>query len=198
MAVLGQMAALLVNAMRFLPPGLGNITHIEGLTHRSMLLKKRSLASDLNMVNRLSFRPSVFTSSNQNLYTLLSVDLVRVMKSEEGYSKIKVSVVKRDKRGNRTLGWQMMPHSESPQTVFNSSSVFDCRLYSALNKLSSVIHEQKNSILARLKDTAPSMRFDTFVAFLTYTVCSLSLRELKAGHVALEDLAQGNEIPAEL
>jgi hypothetical protein len=70
----------------------------------------------------------------------------------------------------------------------NCSSVFDCRLYPTLNKLSSVIHEQKNSILARLKDTAPAMRFDTFVAFLTYTVCSLNLRELKASQVAHEHI----------
>ncbi|KNE61688.1 hypothetical protein AMAG_18672 [Allomyces macrogynus ATCC 38327] len=61
----------------------------------------------------------------------------------------------------------------------NCAKTYDSRLFmdSRLKGCTTVIHEQKNKLLARLKGTAPLMRLDSFLGFLLHAVASLNQRE---------------------
>lgn len=50
----------------------------------------------------------------------------------------------------------------------NCAHCFDCKKFSRLlNGISSVTHEQKNALLARMKLTAPDMRYDSFMILIS-------------------------------
>lgn len=60
----------------------------------------------------------------------------------------------------------------------NCSHSFDCKKYTRLlSGISSVTHEQKNSILAKLKLTAPGMRYDTFVLMMSCVLAKMNYKE---------------------
>ncbi|KAJ2986842.1 hypothetical protein HDV02_006535, partial [Globomyces sp. JEL0801] len=60
----------------------------------------------------------------------------------------------------------------------NCGVTFNAKLYQALQDISTVLHEQKNSWIAKLKKTAVHMNFDTFCEFLVYITHNLNDREL--------------------
>ena len=60
----------------------------------------------------------------------------------------------------------------------NCAPTFDSARYRSLFKGSSVVHEQKNRDLARLKHTSPRMKFRTFAALLAMTVARMNQQQL--------------------
>lgn len=61
----------------------------------------------------------------------------------------------------------------------NCSHCFDSKKYkSLLHGISTVTHEQKNALLAKLKLTAPGMRYDTFVLLMTTMLAKMNYKEM--------------------
>jgi hypothetical protein len=56
----------------------------------------------------------------------------------------------------------------------NCALTYNPNRYQFLEEISSVVHEQKNAILDRLKETSGMMRYDTFVALMVYMLHNMN------------------------
>jgi hypothetical protein len=61
----------------------------------------------------------------------------------------------------------------------NCSHGYNSSLLSAMRGLSSVLHEQKNAKLAKLKIPSIFMRFDCFLSLMRALTTLMNIRELK-------------------
>jgi hypothetical protein len=60
----------------------------------------------------------------------------------------------------------------------NCGCMYNSNLYISLRNINSVLHEQKNSCLDKLKPISIHMRYDSFYELLIYTLVSINSREL--------------------
>lgn len=69
-------------------------------------------------------------------------------------------------------GFHIKGHVNCPKIVFDATN------YEAMKGLSSVTHEQKNAVLARLKSLSPKWSFTSFIEIVMFTIVNQNILEM--------------------
>ena len=69
-------------------------------------------------------------------------------------------------------GFHIKGHVNCPKSLFDATN------YEAMKMISSVTHEQKNSILARFKSLSPKWSYSSFVEIVMVTIVILNIHEM--------------------